>query len=544
MDGPEHIREKALAAIDATHVRARPGPQPHRLDGRHPARLVHQPPARLGRADHRVRREARPASRCAIPAVVDRIVEAFAAEGADAWYSSPPSRFLGNDHNPDDYEQVMRHRRCLVRVRLDPRLRAGGARPALAGRPLSRRLRPASRLVPFLAAGGCRHARRGAVQGGADARLRARRAGPQDVEVAGQRHRAAGGRGQVRRRHPAAVGDDRPTPPRTCASGRRSSSSRPSCIAGCATRCAGCWAASTASPRRKRVPVGRDAGAGALGAAPADRARRDDPRRGGQLRLDRGVSRAAQFLLRRPSAFYFDIRKDAIYCDRPDSLRRRAARTVLDHLHRCLTTWLAPVLCFTAEEAWTARFGEEGSVHLELFPDLAGGLARRGAGRARARSSARSAAASRCRSRRRGRAKTIGASLQAAVTLTLAPDEAELLTEARMGRGRHRVAGCARSRARRRPGGGRRWRPGRNAPAAGGCCRRSDRSPPTRRCACAAPTRSSPAWSAVPPHDPQRPDTGRGGLRPGRAGGRPGQQMVGAARLDLPRSGRSCCCRC
>ena len=45
------------------------------------------------------------------------------------------------------------------------------------------------------------------------------------------------------------------------------------------------------------------------------------------------------------SAFYFDIRKDAIYCDRPDSLRRRAARTVLDHLHRCLTTWLAPVLC-------------------------------------------------------------------------------------------------------------------------------------------------------------------------------------------------------
>jgi isoleucyl-tRNA synthetase len=70
------------------------------------------------------------------------------------------------------------------------------------------------------------------------------------------------------------------------------------------------------------------------------------------------------------SAFYFDIRKDAIYCDRPDSLRRRAARTVLDHLHRCLCTWLAPVLCFTAEEAWVARFGEDASVHLELFPPL------------------------------------------------------------------------------------------------------------------------------------------------------------------------------
>ncbi len=70
------------------------------------------------------------------------------------------------------------------------------------------------------------------------------------------------------------------------------------------------------------------------------------------------------------SAFYFDIRKDALYCDRPDSLRRRAARTVLDHLHRCLTTWLAPVLCFTAEEAWAARFGEAESVHLQLFPTL------------------------------------------------------------------------------------------------------------------------------------------------------------------------------
>jgi isoleucyl-tRNA synthetase len=70
------------------------------------------------------------------------------------------------------------------------------------------------------------------------------------------------------------------------------------------------------------------------------------------------------------SAFYFDVRKDAIYCDRPDSLRRRAARTVLDALHRCLTTWLAPTLVFTAEEAWTARFGEESSVHLQLFPDV------------------------------------------------------------------------------------------------------------------------------------------------------------------------------
>jgi isoleucyl-tRNA synthetase len=70
------------------------------------------------------------------------------------------------------------------------------------------------------------------------------------------------------------------------------------------------------------------------------------------------------------SAFYFDVRKDALYCDRPDSLRRRAARTVLDTLHRCLTTWLAPVLVFTAEEAWSARFGDGDSVHLQAFPSV------------------------------------------------------------------------------------------------------------------------------------------------------------------------------
>ncbi len=71
------------------------------------------------------------------------------------------------------------------------------------------------------------------------------------------------------------------------------------------------------------------------------------------------------------SAFYFDVRKDVLYCDAADSLRRRAVRTVLDHLHRCLTAWLAPVLCFTAEEAWLDRFpSDTGSVHLQSFPAI------------------------------------------------------------------------------------------------------------------------------------------------------------------------------
>ncbi len=69
------------------------------------------------------------------------------------------------------------------------------------------------------------------------------------------------------------------------------------------------------------------------------------------------------------SSFYFDVRKDALYCD-GDNLRRRAARTVLDILFHRLTTWLAPVLVFTMEEVWLERFpGDDSSVHQVDFPD-------------------------------------------------------------------------------------------------------------------------------------------------------------------------------
>ncbi len=72
------------------------------------------------------------------------------------------------------------------------------------------------------------------------------------------------------------------------------------------------------------------------------------------------------------SAFYFDVRKDALYCDPPHALRRRAARTVLDRVFDCLARWLAPVLCFTAEEAWLSRHGDAAatSVHLETYADV------------------------------------------------------------------------------------------------------------------------------------------------------------------------------
>ncbi|MTI00619.1 isoleucine--tRNA ligase [Roseibium sp. RKSG952] len=68
------------------------------------------------------------------------------------------------------------------------------------------------------------------------------------------------------------------------------------------------------------------------------------------------------------SAFYFDIRKDALYCDAASSLRRRSALYVIDKLFNCLVTWMAPMLPFTMEETWTSRFGTDTSVHLEQFP--------------------------------------------------------------------------------------------------------------------------------------------------------------------------------
>jgi isoleucyl-tRNA synthetase len=70
------------------------------------------------------------------------------------------------------------------------------------------------------------------------------------------------------------------------------------------------------------------------------------------------------------SAVFFDVRKDALYCDAVGSLRRRAARTVLDLLFHRLTTWLAPILVFTMEDVWLSRFpGAESSVHLQDFPE-------------------------------------------------------------------------------------------------------------------------------------------------------------------------------
>ncbi len=129
------------------------------------------------------------------------------------------------------------------------------------------------------------------------------------------------------------------------------------------------------------------------------------------------------------SAFYLDIRKDALYCDRADSLTRRAARTVLDELFNCLTAWLAPFICFTAEEVWLARTGDQSagnSVHLRQFPDVSESW----------RDDALAAKWDKVRRLRRvvtsaleekRRTKEIGSSLQAAPVIFASADYAEAL---------------------------------------------------------------------------------------------------------------------
>ena len=68
------------------------------------------------------------------------------------------------------------------------------------------------------------------------------------------------------------------------------------------------------------------------------------------------------------SALYFDVRKDSLYCDRPDTVRRRAARTVMDAVFERLTAWLAPLATFTTEEAWSVRYPDGGSNSARVFP--------------------------------------------------------------------------------------------------------------------------------------------------------------------------------
>ena len=145
--------------------------------------------------------------------------------------------------------------------------------------------------------------------------------------------------------------------------------------------------------------------------------------------LNRYLRRLTDFANEDLSAFFFDIRKDSLYCDAPGDPKRRAYRTVLDTLFHALVRYAAPILCFTAEEVWQARFpSEDGSVHFLEWPELPAlpgdqPLATDWADVRRLRTSVTEAIEP------LRRAKTVRSSLEAEVTVPELPLSAEALAE-------------------------------------------------------------------------------------------------------------------
>ncbi|WP_323037835.1 isoleucine--tRNA ligase [Pararhodobacter sp.] len=129
------------------------------------------------------------------------------------------------------------------------------------------------------------------------------------------------------------------------------------------------------------------------------------------------------------SAFYFDVRKDALYCDPSDSVLRQSCLTVIDAVFERLTTWLAPILPFTMEDVWLSRFPSEGdSVHLHDFVETpAAWLDKDLHARSIKVRAARRVVTGALEVERR--AKTIGASLEASPVVHLSPDLAKLITD-------------------------------------------------------------------------------------------------------------------
>ena len=368
MDGPEHIRRQALDAIAATVF------VPDQGRNRIGSMIAARPDWCISRqrawgVPIAIFVEKKTGEALRDAAVMARVVEAFRTEGADAWYSSPASRFLGPDRDPADYEQVM----DIVDVWFE-----SGSTHAfvLEGRNL-----------PW----------------------------PADLYLEGSDQH----RGWFHSSLLEAVGTRGAAPFRAVLThgfvmdeqGRKMSKSLGNVVAPqevtdkYGADILRLWVMSSDTSedlrigqeilkqqaelyRRLRNTLRWVLG-GLDGFTEAERIEAED-----MPALERWVLhrlweidqliRAAvvshdwtsvypalhAFCATDLSAFYFDVRKDVLYCDRPDDPARRAVRSLLDHLHRCLTTWLAPVLCFTAEEAFAARFGEERSVHLELFPDI------------------------------------------------------------------------------------------------------------------------------------------------------------------------------
>ena len=305
------------------------------------------------------------------PAVNARIDEAFQAEGADAWFTSPPSRFLGN-LNADDYEQVT----DILDVWFD----SGSTYVFTIEQPIDQHW-PRAEQADLYLEGSEQH--RGWFQSSL-------------LESCGTRGRAPY---KAVLTHGFVMDDQ----------GRKMSKSlgntlAPQVIADKnGADILRLWAAS--SDFTEDLRIGQDiikanvdayrrlrntirfmlanlAGFGdgervGVETMPelerymlAKLAELDETVRSGYEAFDfnRVFNALFNFCTNELSAFYFDIRKDALYCDALKAPRRRATRTVLDEIFRRVVTWLAPVLCFTMEEAWTQRFPDD-SVHLHTFLD-------------------------------------------------------------------------------------------------------------------------------------------------------------------------------
>ncbi|MDB5402415.1 MAG: Isoleucyl-tRNA synthetase [Rhodopila sp.] len=370
MDGPHRIREKALDAIAATQF------VPDQGRNRIGSMIAARPDWCISRqrawgVPITVFVEKQTGEPLRDPAVVGRITQAFETEGADAWYSSPPSRFLGNDYNPDDFEQVM----DIVDVWFE----SGSTHAFVLEK----------RGLPW----------------------------PADLYLEGSdQHRgwfhsslleAVGTRGVAPFKAVLTHGFVNDEKGRKMSKSLGNTTAPDEVADKFGVDILRLWVMSSDTTEDLRIGPEilkqqaelyrrlRNTLRWVLGSLDGfSEAERMPVEQMPELErwvlhrlteLDARFRAAVQsydwtgvypelhnFCAVDLSAFYFDIRKDALYCDRPDSPRRRAARTVLDHLHRYLCTWLAPVLCFTAEEAWCARFapsssGDDTSVHLELF---------------------------------------------------------------------------------------------------------------------------------------------------------------------------------
>ena len=305
------------------------------------------------------------------PAVFKRIEDVFEAEGADAWFTSPPARFLGNERNPDDYEQVT----DILDVWFD----SGSTHAFVVENPIDMHWPKAERANLYLE-GSDQH--RGWFQSSL-------------LESAGTRG-AAPYRGVLTH---GFVLDEQ---------GRKMSKSLGNTLAPQViaekngAEILRLWAVSSdftedlrigqdiikanvEAYRRLRNTV-RFMLANLSGFSEKERIGHDQMPELERLMLARlaeldSIVRKAyenfdfglvnstlfNFCTNDLSAFHFDIRKDALYCDAAGSARRRAARTVTDEIFRRIVTWFAPILCFTMEEAWTTRFGMNESVHLQDF---------------------------------------------------------------------------------------------------------------------------------------------------------------------------------